>query len=431
MILLRLSESLSRGLVLLISVCLAATVSFFGVRTGLAQLAADRGTERDLKWATRLEPQNPEYWYVLGRSQQFNLEQPDPSSAVASFQRATELDPHYADAWLDLATTYELENNGKGAQEAYLQAKESYPASAEVSWRYGNYLLRADQLPAAYVELRRAVEADPRRAAAAFSRVYRVNPDLDAILERLLPPSQAVYTGVIHEAISAGELAVAQTVWNRLLRLQPRLQVRDFTELVNTLIEKGEYDAARRVWEQGSAAMDLPPLLRPGGSVVWDPSFESGLDEHAFAWFFDPLVQGVRIRVDTSEKLSGTQSLRFSFDGRHNPGQELACTNTVVDPGVTYLFSGWIKTREITTDSGLAFRLRPYGAALHPAVNTKEIHGTNGWTLVDQTVAADRDVHMVQVCICRDASDNPDVRISGDAWVDDVNLVPQPERRRP
>ena len=41
-------------------------------------------------------------------------------------------------------------------------------------------------------------------------------------------------------------------------------------------------------------------------------------------------------------------------------------------------------------------------------------------------------VHRVQICVSRDPSDNPDVRISGTAWVDDVNLVPQPaEHHKP
>jgi hypothetical protein len=36
------------------------------------------------------------------------------------------------------------------------------------------------------------------------------------------------------------------------------------------------------------------------------------------------------------------------------------------------------------------------------------------------------DIHRVQICVSREHSDNPDVRISGTAWVDDVTLIPQP-----
>jgi hypothetical protein len=38
----------------------------------------------------------------------------------------------------------------------------------------------------------------------------------------------------------------------------------------------------------------------------------------------------------------------------------------------------------------------------------------------------------MEVCISREPSTDPDIHISGDAWVDDVTLVPKAvEHRRP
>jgi hypothetical protein len=133
----------------------------------------------------------------------------------------------------------------------------------------------------------------------------------------------------------------------------------------------------------------------------------------------------VSIGLDKAQKLSGNQSLRLSFDGKHNPNLEAACTLAVVQPGTTYRFSGWIKTIDITTEYGIGFRLRAIEPDKTPVVNTREIHGTNPWTSVEETWIAGPNVHRVQICVSRDPSDNPDVRISGTAWVDDVNLVSQ------
>jgi len=429
---LRLSDALSRGLVVVAALVVASVLSFFGLRTAVAQLAAEKETAAGLDFATRLEPGNPEYWYGLGHFQEFNLEQPDSASAVASFRRAIVLDPQYTDAWLDLGTSFELDGNAKEARDAYLRAKQSYPASADVSWRYGNFLLREENLPLAYAELRRAIEADPRRAAAAFSRVYRNNANLDEILDQLLPPSQSAYLGVIQETTGAQQFAVARIVWARLITLHPRLEIRELDPFVYGLLLSGESAEARRVWDQGIATMNLPLLLQAPGSVVWDPSFESGINAYSFAWHYDPLTQGVRISLDSTEKHSGHQSLRLSFDGRHNPNLEAACTLAIVEPGTTYHFSGWIKTKALTTDQGIGFRLRPAGARNILPITTTEFHGTNSWTLVDQTLAIPVGVQRVQICIKRDPADNPDVRISGNAWVDDVNLVPEgAERLKP
>ena len=177
--------------------------------------------------------------------------------------------------------------------------------------------------------------------------------------------------------------------------------------------------------------MNLPPLLQPLGSVLWDPSFESDLIGYSFSWRFQPLVQGVSIGLDRSEKVSGNQSLRLSFDGRHNPNLEAACTIGIVQPAATYQFSAWIKTANVTTENGVGFRILSADNDSAPVLNTREFHGTNSWTSVTETWTASPRTHRVEVCVVRDPSDNPEVRISGTAWVDDVTLVPLPlEHRR-
>jgi tetratricopeptide (TPR) repeat protein len=429
---LRLSDSLSRGLLVLGAAAVAVVVSFFGIRMALAARAADGTTAIDFEMAARLEPRNPEYWYRLGHYKQYSLEDPDPARATESLHRAIALDPHYTEAWLDLATSFELDGNAEATRDAYGHAERSYPVSAEVAWRYGNYLLRAGDLPHAFEELHRALLADPSRAAAAFSRVYRADPNLDEILAKVLPAKPAVYVDVIAEATSAKQFGVAQEVWAQLLTFHPHLQIRDFSGLADALLYSGADSDARRIWEQGTATLNLSPLLQPQDSVIWDPSFESGISNASFAWQFQPIAQGVRTTFDGTQEHSGRQSLRISFDGKENPNLDVACAMGLVEPGGHYLFSGWIKTQELTTKQGISFRLLGLGGDYLPPVLTREVHGTTPWTSIEVPWTAGPKNRRVQVCVRRDPSDDPDVRISGNAWIDDVTLVPQtPEHRRP
>jgi hypothetical protein len=429
---LRLSDSLSRGLVVVATLVVGLWLSFFSIRSAIARNGSEGESAKQLESAVRLEPGDPEYWYILGRYEQYNLDQPDSATAREDYRRAIALNPLATDAWLDLGTSYELDGNNTEAREAYLQAKKGYPTSADVSWRYGNFLLREGDQTEAYAELRRAIEADPKRAAAAFSRAYRANSNIDDILTELLPANQAVYTDVIAEAASENQLAVAKIVWGRMLTLHPHLEIREVDRLVSRLLLAGEFSEARRVWDQGLATMNLPPLWQIQGSVVWDPSFESDINGYSFSWHFPANAPGVTINLDKFEKLSGNQSLRLVFDGKHNPDLQAACTLAVVQPGFTYRFSGWVKTKDIATEQGIGFRLRSLDDGKFPVVKTREIHGTNTWTSLDQTWTAGPAGHRVEVCAIREQSDNPDVRISGFAWVDDVNLVLQPaERRKP
>lgn len=420
---LRLSDSLSRALVVIASFLVAVWLSFFGVRTAIARYGSEGDDAKRLELAVRLESGSPVYWYTLGRYYQYNLEQPNSVLAEESFRKAITLNPLYTNAWLDLGTGYELEGKREEARQAFLRAKKSYPTSADVSWQYGNFLLREGDRGEAYKQLRRAIEADPQRAAMAFSRAYRANPNIDEILGQLLPISQKVYTEVISEALSEKQLAVAKIVWAQLLSLQPHLTIREIDELVRGLLQAGEFSQARQVWDQGVATMTLPPLFQAQGSVIWDPGFESDIKGYSFSWEIpSTLVQGVSFHLDKTEKHSGNQSLRLSFDGKHNPNLEAVCTLGIVQPDTTYHFSGWIKTKDITTEYGVGLRIKPVND--NAGVKTPELRGTNPWTLVDQTWTAGPNIHRVQVCVVREPSDNPAMRISGNAWVDDVNLVP-------
>ena len=343
---LRLSDSLARGMVVAAALLLGLWLSFFGVRTAIARHDSERETAKSLEAAVRLEPNNPEYWYMLGRYQQYNFEQSNSVLAENSYRKAIALNPDGTDAWLDLATAYELDGKAEEAREAYLQAKKSYPVSADVAWRYGNFLLREGQLPQAYPELRRAIEADPRYAAAAFSRAYRTNPNIDELLARTFTGKTNVYVDVIWEALSDKQLAVAKTVWARLLTLHPHLEMRgQFERFVSELHERRRIYRSRQVWDQGMATMNLPPLFRPGSSVVWDPSFETGINGYSFSWHFSPIDResasiSTKQRSIPARSRCGSLLTESTIQIWRRPARF-----AIVQPGTTYRFSGWIKSR--------------------------------------------------------------------------------------
>src|ERR1700733_15453073 len=135
---LRLSSSIARATLLFV----AAALGFSSTRNALAAPFAGMETPAGQERAVQLEPGNPETWFLLGRYWQYNIEEPDAKQAVAAYRTALALDPHSAQTWLDLAAAYESEGDVAAARDAFQQAKRVYPISAEVAWRYGNFLLR-------------------------------------------------------------------------------------------------------------------------------------------------------------------------------------------------------------------------------------------------------------------------------------------------
>src|SRR5438034_7437961 len=184
-------SSLPRGAVLILALAAAVLLSYFSIRNAVAVDYADLQTHQGYERSTRLEPGDYRNWYLLGRYWQYNLEDTDAAKAGQAYSAALSLNPRSADVWSDLASVYEAEGNPSGARDAYLHAKRAYPLSPEISWRYGNFLLRQGELDPAFTEIRHAVEVDHALGAQAFSRSRGVEPDVQKIVDRVLPQARS------------------------------------------------------------------------------------------------------------------------------------------------------------------------------------------------------------------------------------------------
>jgi hypothetical protein len=421
---LNLSNSNQRGILVAVALLVAIFLSFFSIRNARAIHFASLQTPAGFRRATQLEPGDARNWYLLGRYWQYNLEDPDDQRAIRAYLFALSLNPRSAETWLDLATAYELEGNLTAARGAFLDAKRAYPRSPEVSWRYGNFLLRQGELDPAFTEMRHAVEADPGRGAEAFSRSLRVEPNIDKILDRILPPIGDVYVDVIGDQIKGGQIDIALRVWDRLVAIHPVLPLRDVFPLVGALRNNKRLTAARRVWDQAVVVARMADLQGPPRSVLWDGGFESGVTGGGYSWFLPEGLRNVQINITAQERHSGDHSLRLTFDGKSIVSSTDICHYVPVEPSTSYRFSAWVKTRAITTDQGVRFQLRSLGTDDTSVAVTPELHGSEPWTQIEIPWSSGNDVQELQVCLIRLLSDQLENKIKGTTWVDDVALVP-------
>ena len=419
------SSPAARGTIVFVALGLCLSLSYLSIRNARAAHQVGRETPEGYERATQLEPGDARNWYLLGHYWQFNVEQPDLQRAIRAYQTSLSFDPLSADTWLDLGGAFEFEGNLPEARKSFLEAKGVYPNSAEVSWRYGNFLLRQGELESAFSEIRSAVAADPKHGGEAFSRCWHADPDLDMILNRVLPANPEVYLAVIFELVSEYQTEPALKVWSRLEALHPKLQLRDTFPLVNLLIRGSRMETASSVWGEAVRLTDLPPLPDRGDSVIWDGGFESGAVGGGFAWDYPAAFNSVQIRLDTREKHSGKQSLRLQFNGKRNVDFENACVMAPVRPSTAYRFSAWVRTKGLTTDEGVRFALRSVDAPNAKLLLTSEVHGSEPWTLVESSWTSEKDAHGVQICIRRNASSKFENEIRGTGWVDDVALAPE------
>jgi tetratricopeptide (TPR) repeat protein len=278
----------TRFLVVALAALTAGFLGYYSIRAALATHYLGLNTRNGFERATRLEPSNAPNWHALGRYWQLNVENADLDRAVSAYRKALDLDPHSAEIWLDLASAYESETDINAARTAFLQAKRVYPASADVSWRYGNFLLRQNEKMEAFLEIRHAVEADPTRGLEAFLLCRHVEPDLDLILERVLPPVTSIYLEVIWHLTDERRSDQVLNVWSKLIALQPKLSAREVFFFVDGLLSNGRTIEAQTVWRQAVTLMDLPKVQDPPGSLIWDGGFETDATGGGLAWHIQP-----------------------------------------------------------------------------------------------------------------------------------------------
>ena len=422
---LRLSSNAQRAVLVAVSFAAALFLSYFSIRNALASHYAGFETAEACERAVRLEPANPQNWYLLGRYWQYNLADPDAARAIRSYLSALSLNPGSWDTWLDLAAAYESEANLAAARDAFLHAKKVYPLSAEVSWRYGNFLLRQGELEPAFSEMRHAVEADSQRAAEAFSRSLRADASVETALDRVLPPISEAYLDVIWDQTTDGHTGNALKVWDRLVAIHPQVPLRDVFPLIRALRNSKQITEARRVWDQAVVVAGMADLEGPPGSVLWDGGFESGVTGGGYSWLLPEGLRNVQISIDGQERHSGNHSLRLTFDGKSIVTSTDICHFVPVSPSTSYRFSAWVKTRAVTTDQGVRFQLRSLGTEDTSVTVTPELHGSEPWTHIEIPWSSGKDVQEVQVCLVRSLSDQLENKIKGTIWVDDVALVPE------
>src|SRR6266853_1448308 len=413
-----------RLLIVIFSLALATFLSYFGVRNAIATYYLNLDTRAGYERAAALEPANARNWFLLGRSYLYDFEQPEPALAVQSFRKAVALDPYSAEALLDLAAAYDGQGDTANARQAFLAAQSVYPLSADVAWSYGNFLLRQGQQDAAFREIRKAVELEPQRAAEAFSRALRAQPDANVVLDKAMPQSAAVYLPILRLLSAVGDLDNAQIVWSRLIASRHAEPISEMVFYINALIQQRRVADATRAWNEAVSIMQNPPPPDPAGSLLWDGSFESGYAGGGFSWHFSPATSDVQISFDPSEKHSGKRSLRILFNGHRNISFEDACHDIAPEPGKEYLLSAWVKTQSLTSSEGVRLQIFVFSATGADRVITEEVRGTQPWKQIQLAWVAPPGAGFGSVCVKRNMSDMPGSDIQGAAWLDDISMVP-------
>ena len=417
-----LESTRARRCVLLGSIAIAGILA---AQSAWIWLANGRIQSRDsdtIQRGVELVPGDADAWDRLGRFRQWDLMDPDISAAIVDYQNAVRHEPSSPYYWMDLASAYEDTGDIADARKAFQRAKEVYPASADVAWHYGNFLLRQQESAEGMKEISRAVRTDASLLPQAVSRVWRSGHDVNA-LDQVLPANLESYFGALDFFNSIHEAEPGLVIWQKLLTLEKPFPLARSFPFIEELIRDDRSDDARRVWLEALAAAGLPHDAPADQSVVWDGGFTQAFPNGGLGWRWDPPL-GVAIDFDRPRELSGTRSVRLDFGGGTNLELSEPLQYVPVEPGRTYNFRGYLRTQGISTESGLRFSIADPHHPADVSLLTDNMTGTNSWTEVNAPISTGPQTHFLVVRLYRRSSRLFENRLSGTAWVADVSLIP-------
>jgi tetratricopeptide (TPR) repeat protein len=418
-----LSTARRRWFAVAVSLAIAPLLILQAGELWLASHRLDSKQIGQVERGVRLVPGDGAAWDQLGRMRQWDFLNSDLPGAIEDFWSAVHYDPRSAHFWMDLAAAYEESGDDARAREAYLRAQSVYPASAEVAFYYGNFLLREQEYPEAYAELRRAVATDPTLLPLAISRTWRSSEDVDELLNNVLPADRQAYLEALDFFASIHDVDPGLAVWQRLVALGKGLPMARINSFFEELIHKDRADDARTVWRGALVAAGLPVDESANGNLVFNGNFQRDFLGEGLDWRWIEL-DDAEIGFDPEPGPNGSRAVRVDFNGGTNLALDEPKQYVPVEPGRGYHFHAYMRTQEITTESGMRFSLADPNHAGAVNLETADFTGSHAWTAVESDFTTGPDTHFLLVRLFRSPSRLFENKLEGTVWVADVSVVP-------
>jgi tetratricopeptide (TPR) repeat protein len=316
-----------------------------------------------------------------------------------------------------------MAGNNDEADSNFRAAQADYPMSAEVSWKYGNFLLRQNRLPEAYAEIHRAILVDPKLIPLAVSRVWHSNPDIHLLLDQILPDTPQAYSDALAYLTDEQNAEASLEVWNRLIAKDPHTEMNRAFAMTDMLVAQQKFEEAGTVWRQAIKANTSSEQGYTGDSLVYDGGFEKDIMGGGFGWRQTD-APGADFDFDNDVKHSGNRSARLTFDGTKNLSYEGLFQYVLVSPGTHYLCQGFLRADQISTESGMRFEILDPNHPRDLDVLTHNETGTLPWTLEQADFTTGPQTHLIVIRVARRPSERLDNKIRGTVWIDDVSLAP-------
>ena len=401
-------------------------VLFLAVLSGFYVLSLWRGSypygpspsAEELLQASRFAPLNPDPYYRLGLFHQLELQNIQSLKSVEFFCKAIERNPLELAYWKSLAQIFQRMGEGEAFERALRNALLVFPTGYQGRWAVGNLFLQQGDSAKALPHFSYILAHYPDQSGMVYDVWRRLTKDADFLTENLIPQDPSAYTRYLFYLYQAGDKEVVKKVWEKRASLGYRAKSPETIHHMDYLISHGDLNEAYRTFEAGLREEGLPMpsrenLIVNGGFEV-DKVLGGGFD-----WRIEP-IRGAEVSFDYTVARGGKRSLKISFNGKENVDFSHVFQFVSLKQNHRYLLQAHLKTKALTTQSGIKLEIMGIGPAFYRA--SEPLTGDNDWRELSISFETPKKSQGGVVKLRRERTDKFDRFISGTVWVDNVRI---------
>jgi len=352
----------------------------------------------------------------------------DQGEGLRHLRRATQLSPASRLYWSDLEIACEAAGDAPCTDQARERLLQLCPMVPAYYWLVADSCLRTNRLDLAFEQDRRLLELDPTYAPSVWSSLQDVHqPEL--VFEKVLAgnPHAELKVGYVDFLSDQGDDGTAFRIWRQVAAGSSSFPFSSAAPYLDRLITLGRIDEAVTVW-QDLERLGIVQAADDKDNLIFNGDFEHAPLQAGFDWRTGDTTY---LAVDFSAPHAhhGNHCLRIDFTVSRN--QEYAPVYQIVPvlPQHAYQLEAFVRTQDITSDSGPCLRVQDTDPAGFPEAVSETTVGTTPWHLVRLAFSTGPHTQAVQVSFWRPRSRAFPTEIVGTAWWDEVSLrsVQSPE----
>ncbi|NWF92726.1 MAG: carbohydrate binding domain-containing protein [Syntrophaceae bacterium] len=376
-------------------------------------------SKESLLRAIELSPSNPDPFYRLGLFYQWDIRNGDLKESYRYLRNAIDRNPLEQQYYLNLARVLSRMGEKNASEQALEKAILVFPTSYQGRWVSANLLLQQGAMEKAISHFSYILANYPNQAGLVYDVLAKAIQDMGFILEKVVPKNPFSMNQYLAYLYEIGDRESAKKAWEKKASYGIRGDRRDNLRHIEFLISRGDISEAHRVWNDSLREEGLS--IPSDGNLVTNGGFEKKeILGGGFDWRITG-VPGVEVSFDHSVAFEGRSSLRIDFNGKENVDFRHVYQFVPLKPNTEYVLRAHMKTKAVTTKSGLRIEISGVGPAFHKA--SESLIGDSGWKELVVTFRTPPQSQGGVVRIKREKTDKFDRYISGSVWIDNVSLA--------